>query len=96
MADLNTQRKGNCDPYVSKILPPSASEIEEMQRMLAKEKRVIILSVTPGYAENYKPLELEVKLAPPLSDLFKSELEGLSRPALQERCEKILATPYRH
>lgn len=65
-------------------------EIQEFYRRLAQEKRCIILSLVPGYAKDYEPLEIKYPVPKPFSELYNPLYKGKQKQYVIAECERLM------
>ena len=99
------KRKKTCEPVSTgqdkiessstrdcKSQEPTACELASYYSELSKDGKPAILSVIPGFSDNYVPLSEQGVLPCPLTDLFKAEYMGLSYPDLLTKCEEYFCS----
>ena len=71
---------------------PSEEELQSLYRECAAGPKPALLSLGPGFTDDYMLLSEKGVLSNPLSDLYKAEHLDLAHPDLLVKCEEIYST----
>ena len=66
---------------------PSPTELDQLYREIPKSEKPVLLSIIPGYCDNFVPLCEQGLLPKPLTDLYREEYLHLSYIDLLTKCE---------
>ena len=92
--EIDFKQKKLSEPSTVKIteMPDSSEEeLQSLYRDLAAD-RPVLLSLIPGFSDDYMPLSEKGVLPKPLTYLYKAEYLDLARPDLLAKCEEIYNT----
>ena len=89
------QKRKSSDPSLvkeEKMPEPTEEELQTLYRDLAAAGKPALLSLVPGYSDEYVPLSEKGVLPKPLTDLYNADYMDLAHPDLLVKCEEIYST----
>ena len=89
------QKRKSSDPSLVKeeeMPEPTEEELQTLYRDLAAAGKPTLLSLVPGYSDEYVPLSEKGVLPKPLTDLYNADYMDLAHPDLLVKCEEITVT----